>query len=506
MAAFWSKIVAFFSSIFMALSALFGLGGNTPGPSPEPEPVIPTPEQGVWLLTDIPAYGAGTYSTALYNTGTGLDYEFAPTEDTGEIQEDPDESETDPTEEPAEQYTHKDSFMQIVSGTTQSDFTAYCGKLEQNGYTRTFSNQLENNYYAGYAKEGSSVYLIHDGNQNVTRVIDDCVNTVSLDQFSYSYDGITSTAAETAAPGVYQFSYPYYDSKHNMRELFASNGMLYVIQLPDNRLVVIDGGSSYQASNQNIAEFIRFIRKLTGKTKNDVIDIAMWYGTHSHADHINFFYKTVRKFHTQLNVQRAMFNYQSQTTLPYTKKATKLKKSLKTWYPDLLYVKGRSGYQFTLGDADFQILYTQEECIRPLDASCPFTNANDASAVLKVTLGGKSFLFLGDAYLIVQTNLLKNFTAATLHADVLQAAHHMYNDLTKLYPVVAPTYVMCPQSRLKTEETGLTSYQTLRRVVPEENFFFAGDNIVYGFLPQPYGNMEITQTPVACGAYDNSSL
>ncbi|MBQ5969858.1 MAG: hypothetical protein IJL52_07035 [Clostridia bacterium] len=501
----WSKIVAFFSSIVMAIAALFGLGGGTPEPTPDPEPEVPViVEHGDWLLENIPAYGAGLYSTALYNTGTGMDYEYAAAEDEDEPAAPADE-EDEGSADPEPEATHKDSYMQLVSSTTAADFDAYCGTLETNGYTLSFGNQIENNLYRAYEKEGQSVYLIHDGNRHVTRVIDDCVNTVSLSQFGY--DAETASAGEHAQPGVYQFSYPYYDPvTHTIPDLYASNGMLYVILLPDNRLVVIDAGAAKQSTEQNVAEFVRFVRKLTGKTKHDVIDIALWYGTHSHADHINFFSKTIRKFHGQFNVQRAMFNYQSMDTVAYTTKVNRLKLRFSMWYPDMQYIKPRCGYSFNLGEAKFEVLYTHEEMVNPLDATYAITNANDASTVVKMTLGGKSFLFLGDSNLIVEDTLLKNFTAATLHTDVLQAAHHMYNDLTRLYPVVAPTYVLCPQSKVRTVQTGLTAYQTLLKIVPEENLYFAGDNIIYGFLPQSNGTILITETPDACGAYDNSSL
>ena len=501
----WNKILAFFSSIFLTISALFGLGGGiTPEPTPDPvDPEIPViTEHGEWLLENIPAYDAGLYSTALYNTGTGMDYEYAATE----VEDDPavpadDEDEGDL----APEQTHTDSLMQLVSSTTAADFNAYCNKLASVGYTQSFSNQIETNLYRAYEKEGQSVYLIYDGNQHVARVIDDCVNTVSLGQFGY--DAHTASTGEHAQPGVYQFSYPYYDPvSHSLPELFASNGMLYIILLPDNRLVVVDAGAARQSTEQNVAEFVRFVRKLTGKTKNDIIDIALWYGTHSHADHINFFSKTVRKFHYQFNVQRAMFNYQSMDTVAYTNKANRLKMRFSMWYPDMQFIKPRCGYKFTLGEAAFEVLYTHEEAVDPLNASCPILNANDASTVVRLTLGGKTFLFLGDAGFIEEDTLLKNFTSSTLHADVLQAAHHLYNDLTLLYPVVAPTYVMCPQSKVRTVQTGLTAYQTLLRLVPDENMYFAGDNIIYGFLPQNDGTIRITETPDACGAYDNSTL
>ena len=78
------------------------------------------------------------------------------------------------------------------------------------------------------------------------------------------------------------------------------------------------------------------------------------------------------------------------------------------------------------------------------------------------------------------------------------------NDLDELYAVVQPTYVMCPQSKLRSQSTPLAAYLTLQKYVPEENFFFAGENTVYGFTPQSDGSIAICEIPVDCGGFDGT--
>ena len=106
--------------------------------------------------------------------------------------------------------------------------------------------------------------------------------------------------------------------------------------------------------------------------------------------------------------------------------------------------------------------------------------------------------------LLIQDELLRCYDRRVLHADVLQASHHMINDLTKLYPVVAPLYVMCPQSKSRTIEV-YPSYYTFLKLAPAQRMYFA-DQGVYGFLPQEDGSVSVTYRWVSCVGYDGSGL
>ena len=458
-------------SIVVGFLALFGLApkGTTPSPTP-------------WLLNGVPEFGAGVYSSALYNTGTGLDYEMVCDYD----------SDPHPT----------NSFMQLIRETSAEDVASYCQTLSQNGFTQSFHNTIESNEYFAYSKESSTVYFYRNGNTGETRVINDCCNTVS-------YGDISSVAAidteDAVQPGVYQFSYPYWDEEHPDEELYATNGMMYIILLSDKRVILIDGGAMKQSTDQNAEELWKFLHTITGKKGNERITIALWYGTHGHADHTLMFYKLLREYHKKITVERAMFNYQSSCVIENKHQNVEtLRWALKKFYPNLQYMKQRSGFRFQMQDASCEVLYTQEDAVKAKDASWRVTNLNDFSAVLKVTLLGKTFLFPGDSYKIVAKALLKNYSAATLKADVLQASHHLMNDLDELYAAVQPTYVMCPQSKLRAQNTPMDAYVTLCKYVPEENFFFAGENIVYGFTPQDDGSIAISETPVNCCGFDGT--
>jgi len=525
MSDFFKRIVSAISSFFMTIAAFLHL-------APAPQPVT---DHGSWLLSGVPAYNAGQYCETLYDTGTGLENEVLTQAQTK-------------------------SRMQLVRETTLQDAQAYSRILLDHGFHQTFSNQIDQTYSYAFQQDAQTIYYTFNARSGEARIIDDNCNTVSLDKFGYdtntpdepvtepettvqeptdpepidpqetqATDGSDATqpsseptapTATTAAPlttvpyfapdnftlqpGVYQFCLPYFDEAHNDSSRYASNGMLYVIVLADGKVVIIDGGAPYQCADQNIVAFIRFLREITGRSTGKKIDIALWYGTHCHADHIDFFYKLIHKYRRDFRLERVMFNYQSNDLIPYATRVDKFRNLLSKYYPTAKYVKCRSGYAFTLFDTHFEILYTHEDAVSANDASHPATNANDCCSVLKMTLGGKVFLFLGDSNTIVQETLLRNYDASVLRADVLQAAHHMINNLTQLYPVIAPSYVMCPQSKSRTISK-YPSYYTFLSLAPAERMYFA-DQGTFGFLPQNDGRIHVTYQKTDCVGYDGSGL
>ena len=523
MSDFFKRIISAITSFFMTIAAFFGLS--------QPAPESP---YGQWLLENVPAYEAGQYVETLYDTGTGYEFEVGRT-------------------------PKHPSRMQLIRETTLQDAQNYETRLQSNGYRKTFSNTIGDLYCFALQKGDSGVYCIYDGKTNLTRVIDDCCNTASLDAFGYTestppepvteptepiepietepFDPQETLVNEDNAPteqspsstepteptetvpttepyiapadfvlhpGVYQFSFPYYDDNHKDSKIYAKNGMLYVIVLSDGKLVIIDGGAPYQCADQNINAFIRFVREITGKSSGTPMDIALWYGTHCHADHIDFFYKLIHYHRDEFRLERVMFNYQSNNVIAYAKRVDKFRNLLKKYYPNAKYVKCRSGYKFSFLDTQFEVLYTHEDAVDPETVTLRPTNANDCCSVLKVTLSGKTFLFLGDANTVTQGVLLKNYGKSVLHADVLQASHHMINDLTDLYPVVAPTYVMCPQSKSRTIKL-YPSYYTFLKLAPAQRMYFA-DQGIYGFLPQENGTISVSYKWVYCVGYDGSGL
>ena len=218
------KIISILLTIISVINGSFGVVNAS----------APDDAQGAWLLTDVVPFDVGYYSSALFNTGTGLDQEMPTIA----------QPEPDPTY----------SYMQLVRGTTLADVEGYCEKLRNAGYDAVFENQIENNYYYAYENGDRLIYFFYNDASGETRIIDDCCNTAALNEFSYTTD-LSQIDGEPLQPTVYQFSYPYKDTAHPDTELYADNGMLYVILLSDGKVILIDGGSKKQGSELNIEEF-----------------------------------------------------------------------------------------------------------------------------------------------------------------------------------------------------------------------------------------------------------
>ena len=491
------KISALFMAIYMSILGLFGF--KQPA---QPQPETPTQaqeeieEQGDWLLSGVPAFDAGYYSSALYSTGTGLFDDTAAREEERDFEENDLSQSADA--EPGR--------MQLVRKTTLADAAAYGEKLTSLGYAQTYSHQIENNYYYAYEQPDSSVYYYFNGNTGETRVIDDRGSTSSIGTFSYASNEVVYIGEERLQPTVWQFSYPYRDAEHTGKDNYGSNGMLYAVALSDGRLIVIDGGNRWQASEQNVTEFFNFLHTISGTPDNKPLRIALWHCTHSHGDHNAFFYKLLRRYSDRISLERAAFNFPADSAMVKNAYATRIRSILATRYPALQYLKVHSGCSFLLQDAFCEVLYTHEDLADVRSAALPLDNLNEGCSVLKMTIGQSVFLFPGDALELSQAVLLKNFSAQTLHADVLQASHHLKVDLADLYAAVAPTYVMCPASKLRAAETPYEAYLHLLQTIPEENIFFAGDGVAYGFTPRADGTITLAQQPVNCGEYDDSTL
>ena len=249
MSDFFKRIISAISSFFLAIAAFFHL-------APTPQPGT---DHGRWLLDNLPAYSAGQYCETLYDTGTGFENEVLSA-------------------------AQQKSYMQLVRDTTLQDALDYGQRLAAQGFRQTFSNWIGQTYSFAYQSDAQRVYYTFNETSKEARVIDDCCNTASLDAFGYDtapqpepvteppevttepvvdepFDpqetqvngdneptAPTDTPTEptqpvsttapyyapddfTLRPGVYQFTFPYYDERHNDSERYAKNGMLYVILL-----------------------------------------------------------------------------------------------------------------------------------------------------------------------------------------------------------------------------------------------------------------------------------
>lgn len=427
-----------------------------------------------WLLSGVPSYEDGMLSSSLYNSGPGLASDSVAT-------------------------TDEDSYMQIVYRTTVTEFEAYLAKLDSLGYRQTSKTTLDSNIYAEYEGGGKLIYAYYTNTIKTARIIDDR-SSVSVERFSY-------TCETNGTSTVYQ--YGLYQAANTSTTMDC--GMLYVIRQADNSLFIIDGGHQYQATDEAAQGFMDFLHEITGTTEEERVNISCWFITHAHADHLMMAAKVLHRFHDEINLERVLFNFPSFQVATSGYRAfptTWFKHIVTTYYDNAIFMKPHTGMNFNSGDINIQVLYTHEDGVTYNNPStCTISDFNSTSTVLKFTIDGKTFLLLGDSSTEAESYMLKMYKDKTVFkSDLLQVAHHSFNYLNSLYPIISPSITLIPNSYSNAHSSeNLPKIQILIDQCGAENLYYEG-NGTYGFTVVD-GKWTLTyQKELIGGAYDGSGF
>ncbi len=449
-----TKIISSFLSLIIALFSSLGLFGN---------------QESKWEL-DIPVYPCGRISNECYLDGSGI---------------------LSDSEGP----TGSESRMELIKGTKLEDYTAYCKDLTEAGYDNVYSNTLGGVTVNAFRYGEKLYYTYFSENLDEVRVIEDN-NTRCFEDFGYSVDsdeGIT----------VYQFDYPYADfGEKKDEDIYSTNGMMYIIHLADNSLIVIDGGSIRQSSDKNIDECIKLMHEITGTEAGETINIALWYGTHGHSDHVTFFYKLIGYYHNEINLERAMFNYPSLSLVEHDERIDMYRNRLAQLYPEVKYLCPHTGMSFDIANTRIDVLYTQEDAVNARTGKTPVTNTNDASLICRISSAGKRFLVLGDMNILAQDKILSIHNPEELKCDVIQGAHHLYNAVAIIYDYADADYVFCPMSYGRGK--WLPGHASARLSYKEDQLLYADDALY--IIKMDKNGITVDSDHTDCVPYDDSSM
>ena len=379
-----------------------------------------------------------------------------------------------------------------VVDTDRAAFDAYIALLEQQGFSRIWENQIENNIFRELQQGQRLIYAAFMGNSGVARFVDDTVSAPIT-----ALSGGTATGKKTE---LCQFGL-YYDRMTS--GVTADCGMLYMLRLPDNSLFVVDGGEYEQSTDAAAAEVMRLMQAWTGTQENEKIRIAGWFCTHAHDDHLDMFAKLLRLHHDAIDLQRIIFNFPAYQHYQLMPSAFVALQRMTEYYPNALYLKPHAGQEFTLAGVKLQFLQTHEDSIREKGDEL-IGGFNDASTVLKISFDGVSFLLLGDIDVDAEKILLENYSARTLHVTAVQTAHHLINLLPRAYDVIAAEEALIPANVSKADPNN-PKYMNLLRSVPREHMHFAFDGTT--IWTEEAGRLVCRETlPVVGGRFDGSLL
>lgn len=390
--------------------------------------------------------------------------------------------------------------VRAVTETSAGSFRRYLAALASNGYQTVLEHEIEGNLIAELRGDGHLLHAVYTPGDGTARFALDRVSE-GLDTFGYRTE--PGAGKRTFGTEVYQFGLYY----TGMRAGFSCDcGMCYLIRLSDNALFFVDGGYNAQITEAAAEELWRLMHEITGTPMGGTIRIAGYFCTHAHNDHMDMFSHLVRMHHEEMTVERVMFNFVADEVTPLCPETYLLINRVRKYYPQVRFRKLHMGDAFCLADARFEVLQTHEDSIGAAGNEI-IGGFNDTSTVLKVTFDGRSFLILGDIDNRAEDVLLRHYTAKTLHADIVQCAHHVFNRLDRLYDVIDADWALVPQGERVRTNHDAPKYNVIARTVPYDNFLFANQftdglrvNAASGEIEHHY------HVPQVGGVYDGTPL
>ncbi len=308
----------------------------------------------------------------------------------------------------------------LISATSPGMLARYEHKLEQNGYKRMRQNCYNGNRYAIYrdAEEQRDLFLSYTAHDCVSRIAaSPCV--ALLPEKAEQTERVCDPLFSMLALGQLE------NGENNGAEAF---GVSFVIRLEDGRFIVIDGGTNLPTE---VDRLYRTLEKY--HTGGEQIVIAAWLLTHPDGDHWGCFYGFSQKYAHQVKLEKILYNiYHESAENGMRASACGVGKRVHDVYVreiadhldcDQL-IKLHTGQRFFIGSVQLEVLYTHEDLY-----PAPLVYTNDSSVVVRLTIGGKTFLLpadiegAGTAQLVAQCG-------EYLKSDYVQVIHHGWRGTT----------------------------------------------------------------------------
>ena len=364
------------------------------------------------VFNTLPKYIGGKASPYIYNVGCGMEDDLS-----------------GPTD--------KDCYALLISQTNAREYREYISALTEQDYKTIFENQIADNLYTQLVGNETMLYVYYTASKGEVRIISDPCS-VPIDKFGYT------CSAEGAE--IYQYAL-HYDPNNGHSPTTTNCGMLFIVRLADNSLYMYDSGDLMQCSDKALEGMISFMHRITNTASCERIRIAAWHFSHAHNDHFAACAKMINRHHDELIIERLIFNFPSSSVRRPDSQTGKLKEILNKYCSDAMFLKLHSGQKFSLANAEFEVLYTHEDALKADDPSAfPLRDYNCTSSILKMTMDSGSVMWLGDTNTEAEAIIADVFPEQIWRSDVVQVAHHCFNYLSCLYPMIKAPYAMLPNS------------------------------------------------------------
>lgn len=295
-------------------------------------------------------------------------------------------------------------------------FAKYDKAFAEAGYRCIDRSQMEDNLAAVYVGEDGVYTLSYTAFERTCRLIRDTTTAVPE----------KPSASETICPVLVT----------QMRLLYccADCGMAYLIRLGDGRFAVIDAGMGEHEEPEHLLELLQEQNVLPGKP-----DIAMWFFTHPHIDHYSTFVNLMERHGDEVMLESVAYNWPTTDMASGFSDLTEFNAVLAK-HPETKIITPRDGWTFAYPGVTFHVLYTCEDMYPK-----PFNNMNDTSLVMRMDVGERRTLWLGDASGVASDYITKKYSRDTLTCEILQVGHHGYGGGSdQLYRTADPEVLLWP--------------------------------------------------------------
>ncbi len=333
-----------------------------------------------------------------------------------------------------------------VTETDRAAYRSYLGTLEAAGYALYQEVEYPNVLYATYnnAAKGQSLFLQFCESESMAKIMISPLATML--PLAPENPGVKLKDSTFAMLAIGDNG----DGTNNAEVAFGAS---FVIQLEDGRFVIIDGGTNQSSEVNRIYNYL-MANKPASHAKPV---IAAWILTHPDGDHWGAMYGFSQRHGGDVVLEKFIYNIYDSSVI-YGMKEAAVKANVNvhdTIVPQAManfgcttVIKLHSGQKFYLGNALFETLVTHEDLY-------PGTidHTNDSSIVLRLTLGGKTFLLTADIEGAAAKRLVSLYGTA-LKSDYIQIMHHgwpgnssaeiLFNSepYTKVYEMADATYAL----------------------------------------------------------------
>lgn len=243
--------------------------------------------------------------------------------------------------------------------------------------------------------------------------------------------------------------------KREAVEINSAPGMSYIMQLADASFIVIDGGP---ANTQDEDALLEYLKALTPDGQKPVI--AAWFITHAHSDHMGLANQFLTRYHDEIEVRMAAYNFPTYDTVQnaadvkknraaYEPMIEKFIGNITMYWPQAEHWILHAGQRLYLADAEIEVFFTHEDLF-------PYEYAwiNHTSTAFRIIAGGKTVMILGDCEKTLCRQMADTY-GDYLKSDMLQLTHHGANGAClDLYQRIDPDicFWACAQKKYESDE------------------------------------------------------